>query len=131
PDPVYRTTFLKLTRNLAPTGKSFESIELRSAGESRPVSLGVEARTNIRKALKTDKEEPQEAGAATEDLCGTLRAVHLDRDWLDVMINGVSTRIIGLKDDIDDVIGPMVNRTVVVRATLAGGKYQYVDIELA
>lgn len=131
PDPAYRSTFLKLTRNLAPTGKSFEAIELRGAGESRPVSLGVEARVNIRKALKSEPGEPQGTAAETEELRGTLRAVHLDKDWLDVMVDGVPTHIVGLEDEIDDVIGPMVNKQVVVRVTRSGGKWKYVDIELA
>ena len=131
PDPAYRSTFLKLTRNLAPTGKSFEAIELRSAGESRPVSLGLEARVNIRKALKTEPTESEDTAVAIEELRGTLRAVHLDKDWIDVMVDGVSTHIVGLEDEIDDVIGPMVNKHVVVRVTHSGTKYQYVDIELA
>jgi len=131
PDPAYRSTFLKLTRNLAPTGKSFEAIELRGAGDSRPVSLGVEARVNIRKALKTEQGEQAGAAAVTEELRGTLRAVHLDKDWLDVMVDGLPTHIVGLEDEIDDVIGPMVNRQVVVRVARSGGKYQYIDIELA
>lgn len=108
-----------------------QMIELRGAGESRPVSLGVEARVNIRRALKTEQGEPQGTAAETEELRGTLRAVHLDRDWIDVMVDGVQTHIDGLQDEIDDVIGPMVNKQVVVRVTRSGGKCQYVDIELA
>ena len=37
----------------------------------------------------------------------------------------------GLKDTIDDVIGPMVNRQVIVRAVKsAKAKLRFVDIEL-
>lgn len=130
PDPAYRSTFLKLTRNLAPTGKSFEAIELRSAGESRPVSLSIESRANISRALKTERASSDGSVVETEDLRGTLRAVHLDKDWLDVIVDGISTHVVGLEDEIDDVIGPMVNKQVVVRVERAGGKLRYVDIEL-
>lgn len=131
PDPVYRSTFLKLTRNLAPSGKSFEAIELRGAGESRPVSLGVEARVNIRRALKTENAEQNGSEPETGELRGTLRAVHLDEDWLDLLVDGAPTHIEGLEDEIDDVIGPMVNKLVVVRVVRSGGKYRYIDIELS
>lgn len=131
PDPVYRSTFLKLTRNLTPSGKSFEAIELRSAGDFRPVYLGAEARVNIRKSLKSGQTQPEGTMAATEELRGALRAVHLDKDWLDVLVDGVPTHIVGLEDEIDDVIGPMINKQVVVRVARFGGKCHYVDIELA
>lgn len=131
PDPAYRSTFLKLTRNLAPTGKSFDAIEIRGAGDSQPVSLSIDARANIRKALKIENGEEQGTEPETEELRGTLRAVHLDKDWLDVLVDGVSTHIVGLEDEIDDVIGPMVNKPVVVRVTRSGKSFRYVDIELA
>lgn len=131
PDPAYRSTFLKLTRNLAPTGKSFDAIELRTAGESRPVSLTVESRENISKALRTERANSDGRTVEAEDLRGTLRAVHLDKDWLDVIVDGISAHVVGLEDEIDDVIGPMVNKQVVVRVERAAGKLKYVDIELA
>lgn len=131
PDPAYRSTFLKLTRNLAPTGKSFDAIELRGAGDSRPVSLSTDARANITKALKFKTGEQQDTEPEIEELRGTLRAVHLDKDWLDVLVDGVSTHIVGLEDEIDDVIGPMVNKAVVVRVTRSGRSFRYVDIEIA
>jgi hypothetical protein len=131
PDPAYRSTFLKLTRNLAPTGKSFDVIELRGAGDTRPVSLGVETRTNIRKALKAEQEPKATSIAVTEELRGILRAVHLDKDWLDLMVDGVSMHVVGLEDAVDDVIGPMVNKEVIVRAKRSAGKLVYDDIELA
>ena len=131
PDPDYRSTFLKLARNLAPTGKTFDSIELRGAGDSRAISLGVEARVNIRKALKTEQVVSEDATQTTEELRGMLRALHLDKNWLDVVVDGVPTHIVGLEDEIDDVIGPMVNKQVVVRVNHVAGKFKYIDIELA
>lgn len=132
PDESYRTTFLKLARNLAPTGKSFDRIELRASGEARPVGLDVVARTNINQQLRQKPSQPNADEVGPEELRGTLRAVHLDKDWLDVVVEGTSMHIEGLQDTVDDVIGPMVNRSVVVRAIrISPKKLKFVDIELA
>lgn len=133
PDENYRATFLKLARNLAPTGKTFERIELRSSGESRPIGLGVESRSNINQHLRNKISSESTEEQAPEDLRGTLRAVHLDKDWLDVVVDGESMHIVGLQDAVDDVIGPMVNREVLVKVIRQKGKKQikFVDIELA
>ena len=132
PDETYRTTFLKLARNLAPTGKTFDRIELRASGESRPVGLDAQARTNINQQLRLKSSQPDTEEAVAEELRGTLRAVHLDQDWLDVVVEGASMHIVGLKDAVDDVIGPMVNRSVVVRVVRKSArKLTFVDIELA
>lgn len=132
PDESYRSTFLKLARNLAPTGKTFDLIELRASGETRPVSLGVESRGNINQHLRKKLASPETADKVQEELCGTLRAVHLDKDWLDVVVEGTSMHIEGLQDTVDDVIGPMVNRSVIVRVVrVSEKKLRFVDIELA
>lgn len=40
--------------------------------------------------------------------------------------------VVGLQDAVDDVIGPMVNRSVIVRAVrVSQNKLNFVDIELA
>jgi hypothetical protein len=36
----------------------------------------------------------------------------------------------GLKEAVDDVIGPMVNRPVLVRVVKTKGKLKFIDIEL-
>ena len=132
PDENYRSTFLKLVRNLAPTGKTFDRIELTASGDVRPVSLGVESRGNINQQLRKKSVLPEKSDEVAEELRGTLRAVHLDKDWLDVLVDGVSIHIEGLQDTVDDVIGPMVNRSVVVRVIhTSKAKFRFVDIEAA
>jgi hypothetical protein len=132
PNETYRATFLKLTRNLAPTGKTFDQIELRVPMEGQAVGLNVESRNSINQQLREKL-----SGAAVEsnppvELRGTLRAVHLDQDWLDVSVDGRPVHIRELGDTVDDVIGPMVNRAVIVRVVrLPLGKLKFVDIELA
>lgn len=132
PDESYRDTFLKLARNLAPTGKTFDRIELRASGEAQPVGLDVQARTNINQQLRLKSSQPDAEATAAEELRGTLRAVHLDKNWLEVVVDGTSMHIVGLQDAVDDVIGPMVNRSVVVRVVRESAKkLKFVDIELA
>jgi len=132
PDKIYRTTFLKLTRNLAPTGKLFDKIELRTSGNTKPITLGVATRASINVHLREKPVLATSPALMEEDLRGTLRAVHLDRDWLDVVVNGESFHVEGLEDAVDDVIGPMVNRPVIVRVIRTSPKkFKYIDIELA
>lgn len=131
PDENYRSTFLKLARNLAPTGKTFDRIELRASGETRPVALGVESRVNINQQLRNKFVVQAAPDEVPEELRGILRAVHLDKDWLEIVMDGVSVHIEGLQEAVDDVIGPMVNRSVVVRVIVSGRKRRFSDIELA
>ncbi len=65
---------------------------------------------------------------------GVLRAVHLDQDWLEVAtIDPANVRHLRIDDAgeaLDDVIGPMVNRSVTIEALHRGSKYLYRDIQL-
>ena len=132
PDETYRSTFLKLARNLSPTGKTFDQIEFRASGEVRPVALGVESRNNINQHLRKKSVLPAKTEEIEEELLGTLRAVHLDKDWIEIIVDGAVIHIDGLQDAVDDVIGPMVNRSVIVRAIRsAHNKFKFIDIELA
>ena len=54
PKAEYRNVFLKLSRNLAPTGKTFDSIEFRTATGDAPIALTPEARTAINQTLKKE-----------------------------------------------------------------------------
>lgn len=134
PDDTYRSTFLRLARNLTPTGKTktFECIEFYGPGETRPVTLGVESRININQQLRKKPADQTTTDEVHEELRGILRALHLDKDWLDVVVDGVSMHVDGLQDTVDDVIGPMVNRSVIVRTVrVSQKKRKFVDIELA
>ncbi|WP_262027238.1 hypothetical protein [Microvirga sp. Mcv34] len=134
-DDDYRSTFLKLTRNLAPTGKSFSSIEFRSEDALlQPVVLTPESRSAINRAISPPRSSkaasPNKGQELTEH--GILRALHLNQDWLEVVRDdGQSVHISGLQETVDDVIGPMVNKRVVVRATKGKrSQLKFVDIEL-
>jgi hypothetical protein len=133
PKAEYRNVFLKLSRNLAPTGKTFGSIELRAAADEAPIALTPEARKVINQAIKQNR--PADASDSTkvvEEIIGTLRAVDLEKDFLDVVVPpSQSLHIVGLSDAMDDVIGPMVNKTVKVQIVReARGSICFRDIEL-
>jgi hypothetical protein len=126
----YRSTFLKLARNLAPTGKNFSQVEVRAADESQGISLGPENRKIINRVLRPKAQQPETEEQTTEELRGILRALNLEKDWLEVLINGHIVHIDGLSETVDDVIGPMVNRPVIVQARRkARGGWQFQDIE--
>lgn len=71
--------------------------------------------------------EPEEAV-----LRGVLRAVHLDKDWLEISADEGHVRINDVSEAVDDLIGPMVNRPVIVHTTKdAQGRHRFRDIESA
>jgi hypothetical protein len=136
PDPQYREAFLSLSRNLAPTGKTFDRLEIRDVSlPGAPVaSFVVETRRQINAALRSSRP-PRPTMSADEEvtLQGVLRAVHLDEDWLEVTTETppvVHIRVEEAGDALDDVVGPMVNRRVVVKAIRRGSRHLYRDIEL-
>ena len=130
PDRQYRSTFLKLSRNLAPTGRTYGQLEVKSAGEMSGVLLVPENRSSINRNLREEAGQQEVDAGQQETIKGVLRAVHLDKDWLDVVAEGKPVHISGLKDAVDDVIGPMVNRPVLVRVVKGKAKLRFIDIEL-
>ncbi|MBU0585124.1 MAG: hypothetical protein KKB66_21615 [Alphaproteobacteria bacterium] len=127
----YRETFLKMTRSLAPSGKTFSAMEIRGAGEDvAPVVLSPESRKIISNTLR-----PLSAHAKPVDtefgLRGNLRALDLDKDWLELAVaDGETRRVSGLSEAVDDLIGPMVNHDVTVRVRRGHGRQLlFVDIE--
>jgi hypothetical protein len=118
PNEEYRGAFLKLTRELAPplTGKSFNEIEIKSSSdiEARPVILVPNTREAIKNVLKKSEPEPSELlEHKVIKLRGTLRGLQLDDDWIEISIDGNNRKVCGAREEIDDVVGPMVNRRVV------------------
>lgn len=129
PDKDYRAAFLKLTRSLAPSGKAFDQMEVRAAGDPTPVVLLPESRKTIAQTLKAE-EPPSGSDMEPTTVKGILRAVHLDKDWLEITEDGKTVRVNSVGETLDDVIGPMVNHLVVVRALKDNkGKLTFRDIE--
>ena len=128
PDKEYRSTFLKLTRNLAPRGKSCERVEVRSADDSDAVRLDPEVRQHLTGAIRK-LNTPHSDSGEPKTLNGVLRALHLDRDWLEVAVDDDHIQVHGVGEQVDDVIGPMVNKPVAVLVVEKNGKNTFVDIE--
>ena len=138
PDEEYRNTFLKMTRNLAPTGKSFDKLEIKPTGNTdlEPVVLIPNSRRVINDLTKKPKNETQNPHLVDEDvrLSGVLRGLHLDKDWIELtVINEGKEEHIKIKNTgevIDDIVGPMVNRRVIVDTTRKhNGSYSFKDIQ--
>jgi hypothetical protein len=129
PAEDYRSTFLKLARNLAPTERSFGAVEVREAGDLSPVILVPETRTTINSVLR-HKGLAGDKATEAQELHGVLRALHLDKDWLVLSTDGGPVQINGLAEAVDDVIGPMVNRKVVVQVQRHGRRLNFFDIEI-
>lgn len=129
-DVEYRTTFLKLTRNLAPTGKTFSQLEVRSSGEERPLTLVPSTRSMVAETIRRSRPAPPGLPEEEQAIQGILRAVHLDEDWIEVTVEGRHIRITDVGEAVDDLIGPMVNRPVVVQVVRGRGqKLRFRDIE--
>ncbi len=132
PDKEYRNVFLKLARNLAPNGESFSHLELRSNQTQAPVVLTRESRKELSGIIKNELHTTNfEEGSSVENFRGVLRAVHLEKDWIEVYVGEEVRRISGVGETVDDVIGPMVNHRVIVQVEKQrGGTFKFRDIEL-
>ena len=136
PDKQYREAFLNLSRNLAPTGRTFERLDVRDAGAPAVLvaSFEVDTRKGLNAALRRSKPpKALSSSDAPETIRGTLRALHLDDDWLEVAAASDPSQHLTIEeagDVLDDVVGPMVNRLVNVSVLRRGKKLIYQDIEL-
>ena len=130
PDADYRSTFLKLTRNLTPTGKRFTQLDIRSADETHALTLVPATRTAVSAAIRANKPSSATEPETEKTLHGVLRALHLDRDWIEITVGEDHLKINQVGEAVDDVIGPMVNRPVVVRVVQAGESWHFRDIEV-
>ena len=129
PDARYRETFLKLARNLAPSGKVFDALEVRSADDSQSVKLDQEVRRRLGERIRGLGKANVDATTRRQAHTGVLRAVHLDKDWLEVAVEGRHVKVVGVGEQVDDVIGPLVNKRVLVHVDSDGEKHRFVDIE--
>jgi hypothetical protein len=132
PKPEYRNVFLKLCRNLAPTGKSFGSIEFRSPTGEGQVALTPDVRATINQTIRQAHSPASgEALEVEDEVNGILRAVDLDNDFLQVTVDDQTLHVVDLVDAMDDVIGPMVNKKVKVQIfRQTNGQARFRDIEL-
>jgi hypothetical protein len=96
-------------------------------GEPKEVTLSQDARAYTSEYIAA--LNPAQEPAKRDRVVGTLRALDLDRDWIELEIEGRHQRIVGLEDALDDVIGPLVNRRVTVQVDRVGKRLRFVDID--
>lgn len=126
----YRTAFIRLTKSLAPSGNNHEQVRIYSYDNPKEVKLSVDARDYASRYISQLNRASQEEGKR-DTVSGTLRALDLDRDWLELDIDGRHQRVVGLQDAMDDVIGPLVNKRVNVIVDRLGKRLRFVDIDEA
>lgn len=132
PEEDYRRAFTQLARNLAPTKRDAREIEVRQRSgrpdeteESVVLVMGSRAAINevVRSSLEEDTEVTQ--------VRGVLRALDLDRQWVDIQPDEEGRkRCVTPPEFLDDVVGPMVNRQVIAHGKTRRGKFHLRDIEL-
>jgi hypothetical protein len=94
--------------------------------------LDESSRKTINEVIKQQFTKPRSTGETPGELRGILRGVHLDQDWLEVTVKDQHIRVFGVGEAVDDVVGPLVNRAVVVAiVTQANGRMLFRDIEAA
>jgi hypothetical protein len=137
--PEDQTRAPRNTRNLfearaqlAPRGKARGLIEISPAlGDDVVQLLPQNHKVNSAEINRLKPKRLTDSGTVEETLRGVLRAVNLDKDWIEVVSDFGTHHINGLAEALDDVIGPMVNRRVVVKVRRdASLKYKFEDIEL-
>jgi len=137
PAGSYRLALARLIRNIVPAGDALAEVEIRteSDGPLEAVRLVPEDRLTVNEAIRALRSLPEQAEAREETIAGTLRAVHLDQHWIRIVPEeGPPVEVITTPEDLDDVIGPLVNRKIVARMSRGGrserGRPQLLDLEL-
>jgi hypothetical protein len=84
----------------------------------------------MNQVIKKQFTKPRVSGETPGELRGVLRAVHLDEDWLEVVVQGQPTRVFDVGEAVDDHVGPLVNHEVTVQIVRTGrGRILFRDIE--
>lgn len=137
PDQEYRQAFLRLARNLAPTGKRYDQLDIVDAASpaAGAISFSKESRAELNAVIRKDR--PHITGdprGTIKELHGLLRGLHLDEDWLELILDPATSEHVRINDAgevLDDVVGAMVNRRVIVSVEVGDHqRLQYRDIEL-
>lgn len=114
PQQDYRRALLQLTRNIVPGGRRIREVGIyRQKGDAlQSVYLTDALPPRIREAIPKQPKSPLEEHMTFR---GVLRALNLDRNWLELTSED-GTRIMcdTVPEMLDDVVGPMVNRRVLV-----------------
>jgi hypothetical protein len=126
PDAGYAPLFLKLVRNLAPTGSQFDEIAITPrTSAAATMYLRPDARAQIQRQLQMSEAPP-----ANEDrVTGILRGLDLDRRALKVVAPDRTYQCrVESGVALDDEIGPLVNHAVTAVGRLHGNTFRVRDL---
>jgi hypothetical protein len=115
PQEDYRKALLQLTRNVAPKGGRIREIGIYRDHEDRVQSIYLTEALPSR-IKEVIPRKPKDSSDIEKEVQGVLRGLHLDKHWLVIRLpDGAEERCDTPPDMLDDVVGPMVNREVIVR----------------
>ena len=123
PDRHYQSWFLRMVRNIAPTGKALDEIEIARIGAREAVVL----RPAVRHAIQRTLQLPDRPKSRDNVKYGVLRALDLDHGFL-VLVEGGQQQRCRIRPNriFDDVVGPFVNHRVRVTGAWSG-RWFYAD----
>lgn len=134
PDPRYRGAILKLARDLSPSGMTDARLLLRStdaASRDHEVILDSETHRAFDDAFRRHEAEglEEEEELFQTQLVGRLRAVDLNKHWLELTRENGTVRVVDIADDAQDRVAGFVNEQVVVVAATDGSRNRFRGIE--
>ena len=117
PQRDYRKALLQLTRSVTPSGKRVTEVGIYRHHDDRTQSVYLTDKLSSR--IRRVLPPPEEPEKKRNELRGVLRALHLDKNWLELATpEGEHIQCDTVHDMLDDVVGPMVNHEVVVRGAI-------------
>ena len=131
PDPAYRQAFLRLARNLSPNGSAHQTLVVRTSGPAAPdrtVTLDPSTRAFFEQALRSDQQKAHYERAVLP-LTGKLRAVDLNRGWIQLTQDETNTRVTGVSRQDHNIVLELMDQLVVVHATPRDGQLHFDRIE--
>jgi len=123
PQNDYRKALLQLTGTVTPRGRRIDEIAIyrKHHGKLQKVSLTEALPPRIREYTPTEPKHPE---AERVEIRGVLRALHLDKAWLELVLpDEKHEKCYTVPDMLDDVVGPMVNREVVARGPMIAKRH--------
>ncbi len=130
PDLLYRRAFLSLVRDLSPTGRFHEALELQPPNAEYTIKLSNVTRERLKSVLDEISTAAAELDGEHQTLTGTLGGVDLINDWIKVESADGVTTINGIRSSESSQFGLLLASPVIVTAkTSASGKLSFLDIE--
>lgn len=105
----------------------FDGLPAFARDQLRLLLLSIWSERQVAQFMVDQDEQPP---AGPKRLRGVLRAVHLEEHWLELTEGSGRRRVVSVGKEVDDVIGPLVNRPVIVHTFVVDGKNRFLRIEL-